>query len=429
MAQTLSRIGKYELRAVVARTASSIVYDGWDSDINRRVAVKAVPLSALGDNRETLVRFQRGVRAAGQLSHPNIVNIYDYGETTSDAYIVMEFVDGPALQQMLDRGHHFDLKSITRIVSEVLSALQYSYGRGVVHRDIKPANIMLTPERSAKITDFGIARLGDADITQAGMLIGTPAYMAPEQFTGERIDGRTDVYSTGVMLYHLLTGSLPFEGSLATIMHKVLNVPAPKASARSAVATPVLDHIVSRAMAKRPEDRFQSAAEFRAALQGALAFEDVTLRRTPASRLDAGRRAKTTGSRSMLVPAAMAAGVFLAGAATFGLVWHLGRTIVPPRPPVLAEAAQVAPPAVLPPPVPAPVATPLPPAPQPAPAPEPAAAIPAPDPAPVAKDQASTGLAEPAPALVLPAPANIAASVAPPPPPAETIQAPPAFVP
>src|SRR4051812_5341165 len=264
MSSTLSHIDKYELRAVLARTATSIVYDGWDANIARRVAVKAIPLSRLEDDdtREALARFKRGVQAAGQLAHPNILNIYDYGETGDYAYIVMEFVDGPTLKQLLDSGERFDVGSICKIMSGILDGLQYSHDRGVVHRDMKPANIMFTKDHRVKITDFGIARLEDSNMTQTGMVIGTPAYMSPEQFMGEKVDWRSDIYSTGVVLYHMITGTRPYDGNLATIMNKVLNSPIPKPSISSPTASPALDQIVMRAMAKKREQRFQSAAEF-----------------------------------------------------------------------------------------------------------------------------------------------------------------------
>jgi predicted Ser/Thr protein kinase len=289
MRSTLSHIGKYDLRSVVARTGTSIVYDGWDSDIARRVAVKVVPLSSLDDSegREALTRFKRGVQAAGQLAHPNIINIYDYGETGECAYIVMEFVDGPTLKQVLDGTERFDIKTICRIMDGILQGLQYSHDRGVVHRDMKPANIMFTKDQRLKITDFGIARLEDNNMTQTGMVIGTPAYMSPEQFMGDKIDWRSDIYSTGVVLYHMITGARPYDGNLTTIMNKVLNAPVPRPSIMSPLATPALDEIVTRAMAKKREQRFQSAAEFNAALQS------VLTRPEPARRPAMGSGAKS----------------------------------------------------------------------------------------------------------------------------------------
>ncbi|HYZ24855.1 MAG TPA: protein kinase, partial [Rhodopila sp.] len=257
---------------MLARTPTSVVYDGWDSDIARRVAIKTVRLSSLEDEdtREALVRFKRGVQAAGKLAHPNVINIYDYGETDEYAYIVMEFIDGPTLKHVLDSGKRFDLPAICRIMGGILDGLQYSHDHGVVHRDMKPANIMFTHDDRVKITDFGIARLEDTNLTQAGMVIGTPAYMSPEQFLGEDVDWRADIYATGVVLYHMLTGSRPYDGNLATIMNKVLNAPIPRPSVVSPVVTSALDQIVTRAMAKKKEHRFQSAAEFNAALQAAL---------------------------------------------------------------------------------------------------------------------------------------------------------------
>ncbi len=273
MRSTLSQIGKYELRSVLARTGTSVVYDGWDADIARRVAVKTVPLSSLedSDTREALTRFKRGVQAAGQLAHPNVINIYDYGETDEYAFIVMEFIDGPTLKQLLDGEKRFDIRSTCNIMNGILDGLQYSHDRGVVHRDMKPANIMFTKDQRVKITDFGIARLEDSNMTQTGMVIGTPAYMSPEQFMGEKVDWRSDIYSAGVVLYHLITGGRPYEGNLATIMNKVLNSPVPRPSVVSKTVSPLLDEIVTRAMAKKREHRFQSAAEMNAALQSVLA--------------------------------------------------------------------------------------------------------------------------------------------------------------
>src|ERR1700733_6626964 len=259
MRSTLSYIGKFELRSVVARTGTSAVYDGWDTDIARRVAVKTVSLSSLedSDTREALARFKRGVQAAGQLAHPNVINIYDYGETDEYAYIVMEFIDGPTLKQLLDNEKRFDIRATCNIMNGILDGLQYSHDRGVIPRDMKPANIMFTKDQRVKITDFGIARLEDSDMTQAGMVIGTPAYMSPEQFMGEKVDWRTDIYSSGVLLYHMITGVRPYEGTLATIMHKVLYGTPLLPSRLSTGITPAFDKVVIRAMAKKREDRFE----------------------------------------------------------------------------------------------------------------------------------------------------------------------------
>lgn len=269
---TVSRVGKYDLKAVIARTAFSVVYEGWNADIAKRVAIKLIPLRQGNDEdaQEALARFKRGARAAGQLDHRNIVSVYDYGETDDSAYLVMEYIDGPTLKTLFDNQHRFTPAEIGDIVGGILDALQYSHDRKVVHRDMKPANVMFTRDKTVKITDFGIARLEDSEMTQAGMVIGTPAYMSPEQFLGEKIDYRTDIYSTGVLLYHVLTGERPYEGTLATIMHKVLYGAPLLPSRLSTSVTPALDRVVTRAMARRPEDRFESAAQFKSELLAAL---------------------------------------------------------------------------------------------------------------------------------------------------------------
>ena len=264
-------LGKYELRATLGRGAMGTVYDGWDPAIARRVAIKTVVLPANPDpeTAEIIARFRREAQAAGRLSHPNIVAVHDYGETDTLAYIVMEYVDGPSLKSLLDRHDGFALPEIGRIMDDILAGLQFCHERGVIHRDIKPANIMLTADRRARIADFGIARIEDNSITQAGEVLGTPAYMAPEQFIGQVVDARADLYAAGVLLYQLLTGERPFDGSTSSIMQKVLNVTPLAPSRLSVVTPPALDPVVLRAMAKRPEDRFPSAAAFAAAIRAA----------------------------------------------------------------------------------------------------------------------------------------------------------------
>jgi serine/threonine protein kinase len=222
-------LGKYELRAVLGKGAMGTVYDGFDPLIARQVAIKTVRLPEPDDleAQDELARFKREAQAAGRLSHPNIVGVFDYGETPEIAYIVMEFVDGTTLKHLTDKKDRFELPEIVRLMTELMAGLQYSHDRGVVHRDIKPANIMLTKKGEVKIADFGIARIESSSMTQAGTMLGTPSYMSPEQFMGQTVDARTDLYSSGVLLYQLLTGEKPFEGGLTAIMHKVLNTEPP----------------------------------------------------------------------------------------------------------------------------------------------------------------------------------------------------------
>ena len=273
---TLEALGKYEIRRTLGRGAASIVYEGWDPAIQRRVAIKAVQIGDLADpeTEELIGRFRREAQAAGRLVHPNIVTVYDYGETPDLAFIVMEFIEGPTLRTLLERHERFSVQEIARIMEDILAALEFSHERGVIHRDIKPANVMLTGHdsatRRAKLADFGIARIESSNLTQAGTIMGTPSYMSPEQFLGEAVDARSDIYSAGVLLYQLLTGERPFEGTISAIIHKVLNTQAPAPSRLTNASPPGMDFVVRKAISKRPEDRFPSAAAFARAIRTAM---------------------------------------------------------------------------------------------------------------------------------------------------------------
>jgi serine/threonine-protein kinase len=273
--ETVETLGKYQIKRTLGRGAMGVVYEGWDPSIQRHVAIKTVPLSDVDDpeTQEQIARFRREAQAAGRLTHENIVPVYDYGETADLAYIVMEYVEGPTLDSLIKKQERFGLPEIQRIMQDLLAGLEFSHARGVVHRDIKPANLMLTSNDRAKsrvkIADFGIARIESSSMTQAGTMMGTPTYMSPEQFMAETVDSRTDIYSSGVLLYQLLTGERPFEGGLSAIMHKALHTEPPAPSQLSVTSPPALDAVVKKAMAKRPDDRFASAAAFSEALVAA----------------------------------------------------------------------------------------------------------------------------------------------------------------
>jgi serine/threonine protein kinase len=298
------RLGKYELLHVLGKGAMGTVYEGFDPIIARRLAIKTVRLPDPDDieAQEELARFKREAQAAGRLSHPNIVGVFDYGETPEIAYIVMEFVDGTTLKHVVDKKERFELAEVVRLMEGVLSGLQFSHDRGVVHRDIKPANIMLTKAGEVKIADFGIARIESSSMTQAGTMLGTPSYMSPEQFMGQTVDARTDLYSCGVMLYQLLTGDKPFEGGLTAIMHKVLNTEPPPPSALSVTVPHAFDLVVQRAMAKRPEDRFPNANEFIRALKEAVENKSA------ASSLSFGAHEFGDGDATMVSPSRTSSG-------------------------------------------------------------------------------------------------------------------------
>jgi serine/threonine-protein kinase len=260
----ITKLGKFQVRRELGKGAMGVVYEGHDPMIDRVVALKTIRAENLQgeDAQEQLARFRREAQAAGRLTHPNIVGIYDFGEDAGTYYIAMEFVKGRELQSYLDASERFALPDIVRIMGQLLEALDYSHRQGVVHRDIKPSNIIILADGTAKVADFGIARLESSNLTQAGMVLGTPSYMSPEQFMGQTVDGRSDIFSAGVILYQLLTGEKPFTGSLTTIMHKVLQEDPLPPSKLNVQVPRGFDAVIRTALAKRPDERFQTAREF-----------------------------------------------------------------------------------------------------------------------------------------------------------------------
>ncbi len=266
-----TKLGKYEIRRELGRGAMGVVYEGYDPNIERVVALKTIRADQLvGDNaRDIIARFRREAQAAGRLSHPNIVSIYDFGEDAGVWYIAMEFVKGRELKEYFEANERFTTPDAVRILTQILSALGYSHKLGVIHRDIKPANIILLPDGSVKVADFGIAHIESSELTQVGAVLGTPSYMSPEQIQGLPIDGRSDLFSVGVILYQFLTGERPFTGSSTITMRKVLEE-NPLPPSRFNVQIPgAMDAVVRKALEKRADDRYQTAEEFAAALQAA----------------------------------------------------------------------------------------------------------------------------------------------------------------
>ena len=250
--------------STLGQGAMGTVYKAVDPLIERTVAIKTINLNLSKEERaEFEARFYREAKSAGRLNHSGIVTIYDVGETDDIAYIAMEYVEGESLREMLDSGVVLPVDMIGKIAARIAGALDYAHKNHVVHRDIKPANIMITSGRDVKIMDFGIAQIPAGSRTQLGTVLGSPKYMAPEQVAGQTTDGRTDIFALGVVLYEMLTGTPPFNGdNLSAIMYKVLNEdPAPPSTVNPRVP-PAFDRIVSRALAKRPQDRYQTAGEF-----------------------------------------------------------------------------------------------------------------------------------------------------------------------
>ncbi|MGH9512952.1 MAG: protein kinase domain-containing protein [Terriglobales bacterium] len=262
-----THIGRYQIDAEIGRGAMGLVYQAHDPKIDRFVAVKTISLQTQEPEEEAEFRerFFLEARAAGRLSHPGIVTIFDVGEDseTLEPYIVMEFVAGQPLNRVLvGDNRRLPLGPALQITQEIAEALNYAHSQGVVHRDIKPANILITLDGHPKIADFGIAKLNQGSMTLAGQVLGSPAYMAPEQLSGESADARSDLFSLGVILYSMLTGFRPFQGnSAATVSFKVVNRdPLPVTTFDSEFPSE-LDRLVSRSIAKDPGQRYQSGAE------------------------------------------------------------------------------------------------------------------------------------------------------------------------
>lgn len=262
------RIGRYEIRRPLGQGAMGIVYEALDPLIERVVAIKTISLNFSNEERESFQsRFFREAKSAGRLNHPNIVTVYDVGEANDVAYIAMEFLTGQTLRDWLDSGVVLPMSSVRNIASKLAQALDYAHENGVVHRDIKPANIMVAADQSVKLMDFGIAQLPTGSQTIHGTVLGSPKYMAPEQIAGRAVDGRSDVFSLGVVLYELLTGQVPFNAeSLSSIMYKIVHEEALPPSKMNGRVPAAFDAIVARALAKDPQARFQRAADFAAAL-------------------------------------------------------------------------------------------------------------------------------------------------------------------
>ncbi|HYA97822.1 MAG TPA: serine/threonine-protein kinase, partial [Methylomirabilota bacterium] len=263
---TVLKAGRYEIVGELGRGAMGVVYRAVDPVIGRTVAVKTIRLSSEGTGMsrpELVQRFQTEARAAGLLTHPNIVVVYDAGEEDGLFYITMELVEGKSLQSMLDGGQGFPLPRVLRIMEQACSALQFAHERNVVHRDIKPANLMMAADDTVKITDFGTAKiLQFGTVQQTAHVMGTPSYMSPEQVKGKAVDGRSDIFSLGVMLYEMVTGEKPFPGqSITTVIYKIVNEePVPPRTIDPTIH-PGVNNAILKALAKDPEQRYQSCRE------------------------------------------------------------------------------------------------------------------------------------------------------------------------
>jgi len=305
--------GRYRIQRQLGSGSVGVVFLAHDPHIDRRVALKVLRPD-LVTSEDFVQRFLKEARAIGRLSHPNIVTVYDVGKDHGTIYIAMEFLDGDPLIKLV--GHkEFSEKEIVHLGIQVAVALDYAHGNGIVHRDIKPANIILTPEGSVKITDFGIARIEDPSAdqqTRAGEILGTPAYMSPEQILGQPVDGRSDIYSCGVLLYEMSTGVRPFRGqNLAAIFRAVTQDIPPEPAKIKPTISRGLSRIIMKCLSKKPDQRFQTCKAVVEALEGCF---------------KAGEAIQVTRAASRRIPKnlvyAIAAILLLAGMGG-GLAYHL----------------------------------------------------------------------------------------------------------
>ena len=264
----MEKIGRYEIIGELGRGAMGVVYRALDPTIGRTVALKTTRVDVDHTERDELLRRLRNeAHAAGQMNHPNIVTIHDAGEWDGLFYIAMEYLEGETLQSLMAGAHPLSTAQIIEIAKQVAAGLEYAHSMNVVHRDIKPANIMIARRHLAKIMDFGISK-SIGTLTRTGQVFGTPYYMSPEQVMGQPIDGRSDFFSFGVVLYEMATGARPFGGdTVATVIYKIINeTPPPPCELQTAI-DPRLSTLITRCLEKRPENRYQTGAELASALE------------------------------------------------------------------------------------------------------------------------------------------------------------------
>lgn len=361
IAMSVDRLGRYEIVEDLGRGAMGVVYRARDPLIDRSVAIKTIACTGLSrDEVETFEgRFFREAQSAGRLNHPNIVTIHEVGRDGELAYIVMELLEGNTLRSILDSGLVLTETQVVDIAAQVADGLAFAHANGVIHRDIKPANIVVLANGTVKIADFGVALMPTGSSTLVGTVFGSPKYMSPEQVAGQTVDGRSDIFALGAVLYEMLTGVPPFQGDdLAAILHAVLNTKPPPPSARRRNLHPGFDRIVARAMAKDPAQRYQTAYEMADDL--ARCGQEAAEPRTRDGRLPAANQKEAqpgrTGKSWRFGTTAAIAGIAVVLAVAFAVWPRPGKKAAPataalpapasasaPRAPAVAEASAVAP--------------------------------------------------------------------------------------
>ena len=344
-----SSVGRYQITGALGIGAMGAVYKAFDPLIKRTLAIKTIRLDIPRQSKQYasfIERFYREARISGTLSHPNIVTLFDIGEEGGLPFLAMEYVDGSTIASVLEAGTRFKPEKVIGLVSQIAAALDYAHSRGVVHRDIKPSNLIVFDEDKVKVSDFGIAKLADAEITHAGVLLGTPSYMSPEQAMGEKLDGRSDIFSLGVCAFEMLSGLQPFPGSNVTaILYKLVHVDPiePPDLELNGLVPQKWHDVFQKVLAKKPEERYETASAFVQDLEYCLGAWFTGLGQETA-RIPAEGMTETIAMPA-IVPAAPSAPRAGAEADTPTVMLKTGAPGVRPRPPPLptpqatAEAA------------------------------------------------------------------------------------------
>jgi serine/threonine-protein kinase len=340
----ISEIGKYRIIELVGEGAMGVVYRAHDSVLDRNVAIKVMNES-IARQDDLRKRFLREAQAAASLQHPNVVCIYDLGESDGHLFIAMEFIQGVDLERLIELGEPLSLQARLDIIIDVLTGLAFSHKRGIIHRDIKPANIRVGEDGRAKIMDFGVAHLASSSMTSTGSILGTPTYMAPEQITEGKTSPGTDIFAVGGVLYQVLTMMKPFEGpTLQNLFFKIMTESPRPITELMPGLPPALDRIVQKAMAKDPADRYLNALDMandltsvRSKLSGPSYPASVSLSASVATAIELSR----THSRKRLRTFALAGGGALAAASLFAIAWARGGQSGSPKPVAAETSIQV----------------------------------------------------------------------------------------
>src|SRR5690242_4483092 len=299
-------LGPYRIISQVGKGGMANVYKAYQPSVDRYVAIKVLP-SQLAESQEFATRFHQEARIIAKLEHPHILPVFDYGESDGVAYFVMRYLEAGTLKDKMEAGRPLPLKDIDRIFTQLADALSYAHTNGVIHRDLKPANALIDSHGNIFLTDFGIARLLESAsprLTQTDAIMGTPAYISPEQAQGNDVDQRSDIYSLGIILYEMVTGRVPFVADTPlAVLFKHISDPLPPPSLVKPDIAPVIEQVLLKALAKDPRDRFATAAEFVAAWERALRDRETVQRPPDAATLPPAGTASGAQTQKKAAPA------------------------------------------------------------------------------------------------------------------------------